>query len=41
MSDTDFTPPEGNLISIVLSLVSCNFTSRHILANCVPPALAE
>ena len=41
MSDTDFAPPEGNLISIVLSFVSCNFTTRHILANCVPPALAE
>jgi hypothetical protein len=41
MSRTDFAPPEGNFISIVLSFVSCNFTTRHILANCVPLALAD
>ena len=41
MSRTDFVPPEGNFISIVLSFVSCNFTTRYILANCVPLALAD
>ena len=42
MSRADLDPPpEGSFISIVLSFVSCNFTARHILANCVPLALAE